>query len=79
MFLFLNNFHLFSNLKSLKLDNLINCKNKEFIAFLLEENSENLEVTGTDHLSEATMHRVIETMKKQNLELENILKNEKSK
>lgn len=37
------------------MENLINAKNKEYIAILLEEHLENLVVDGVDHLSEDSL------------------------
>jgi hypothetical protein len=40
------------NLKKLNLENLVEVKNKEFISILLEDELENLTITGSEHLNE---------------------------
>jgi hypothetical protein len=49
---FLFNPQILRNLKKLNLDNLTGVKNKEFISILLEDEIENLLITGSEHLNE---------------------------
>ena len=47
-----------------------NCKNKEYVALLLEENLENLTISGIDFLSEEAVKKVQEMLEKENLDLQ---------
>ena len=58
---------------------MVNCNNIEYIAFLLTEHIENLDITGIDFVSEAAINKVEETMNKNNSFLEDIIKNENKK
>jgi hypothetical protein len=60
-------------LRSLKLSNLQNAVNKEFVTVLLEENNPNLVInTDFDHLSEKTIEKVKSSFNKELTHLKEI-------
>lgn len=54
-----------------------NCRNKEYVALLLEENLENLTISGVDFLSEEAVKKVQEMLEKENSDLQKNLKIDK--
>jgi hypothetical protein len=56
------------------LSDLNGVKNKEFIALLIEEEVENLKISGSDHMSDETVKSVEEKMEREEQELNKILK-----
>jgi len=62
------------NLKHLKLDDLKNAKNKEFISILLEETIQGLLIDGCDYLSKESLENLTN---KFNLENNNLQNNKK--
>ena len=66
-------FFFFSQLKTLTLENLDNCKNKEYIALLLSENVEHLDIKGFDYLSEEAVSKVQQMIEEENSRMKNIL------
>ncbi len=60
-------------MRSLKLSNLQNAVNKEFVTVLLEENNPNLVInTDFDHLSEKTIEKVKSSFNKELTHLKEI-------
>ena len=55
---------------------MVNCKHKEYIAFLLDEYLENLEIKGLDYMSEEAIYKVQNMIKDENSDLEKTLKSE---
>jgi hypothetical protein len=58
---------------------MINCKNKEYVAFLLDEHLENLVISGFDYLTEEAVKKVQEMIARENSEIEKTLKIEEKK
>jgi hypothetical protein len=61
-------------LKSLRLNNLPNAENKEYISLLLEENINGLVVEGVEHLSDEALQRLESLHKKEDDELKEKIK-----